>query len=43
MRKISKTRRMMDSRKTIYYYDDGTRDIEYWESLDEFCNFMGIQ
>lgn len=42
MKKIIKTRFIRASRKTIYYYDDGTKETKYWETIDEFCNHLGI-
>lgn len=40
MRKLVKTR--MYKGKTIYYYDDGTKETRFWLSTDEFCNLYGI-
>ena len=28
--------------KTIYYYSDGTKKVEYWEGIDTFCAKEGI-
>ena len=42
MAQLVKTRNYKASRKTVYYFDDGTKKIRYWESTDEFCNTMGI-
>lgn len=41
-KKIIKTRNYKASRKTVYYYDDGTKETRYWQSTDSFCNEMGV-
>lgn len=39
---LIKTRHFARFGKTIYYYSDGTKETEYWESLDTFCAKEGI-
>lgn len=39
---IVKTRCYAAQGKTIYYFSDGSKLTRYWQSLDEFCNDMGI-
>lgn len=41
-RNLVKTRLYSHLRKTIYYYDDGSKEVNYWESINEFCNSIGI-
>ena len=43
MKNISKVRIYSKLRKTIYYHDDGTKYVRYWESVDSFCNNLGIE
>ena len=41
-RKFVKSRMYARLRKTIYYYDDGSKVVHYWDSIDDFCNKLGI-
>lgn len=40
--RITKVRHYKAARKSVRYYSDGTKVTEYWQSIDEFCNEMGI-
>ena len=42
MKKLLKVRMYSKLRKTIHYYDDGSKETHYWESIDTFCDRMGI-
>jgi hypothetical protein len=39
---LIKTRHLARFGKTVYYYSDGTKKTEYWESIDTFCANDGI-
>lgn len=39
---LIKTRHFARFGKTVYYYSDGTKKVENWESLDTFCTNEGI-
>ena len=41
-KQIIKTRMYSNLRKTIYYYNDGSKETRYWDSIDTFCNKLGI-
>ena len=42
MAKIIRTRMYKATRKTVYYYDDGSKKTVYWPTVDNFANEMGI-
>ena len=42
MKKLLKTRMYAHLRKTIYYYNDGSKEVRYWDSIDTFCDKLGI-